>query len=100
MSLSALRTALAIAIALAMTLPAAALPVTPADRPELVELTIAGEEPPPLAELDVPSLRSWMNHTIGPGLSEEPRIDPGIWPLLQFQPTKALELRLDLQESP
>lgn len=81
---------------LVLAAPLMALPVCPSDRPEIpADLEIAQEELPPLAELDVPSLRSWMNKKIKPA-TEELDIDPGDWPLLEFRPpTLQLELRLD-----
>lgn len=99
--LSCVQNALMTAALFAVALPVCGLPVVPADRPEIARgLEVAGEELPPLAVLDVPSLRSWMNHTIGPGLEEERAIDPTAWPLLEFHAPTKLELRLDLPEFP
>jgi hypothetical protein len=81
---------------LMLAAPVVALPVFPSDVPEIpADLAVAEEQLPPLAELDVPSLRSWMNKKIGP-TKEVLDIDPGEWPLLEFRPPHPqLELRLD-----
>jgi hypothetical protein len=96
------RTTLAIALAWLAAVSAHALPLTPSALPDTGDdVPIVGEALPPLAEFDVVSLRAWMNHSLGPALMERREIDPGAWPLLEFEPPGRnlgveLELRLDL----